>query len=255
MSLKPTNIDAQRIMAILQELKERLTLLSVVTPQVLEGLQGEEGVGVVEAMGAETFKCFCEQIRLEELYVIANTSADGTWNLENTVVNDETKDLMEKLSKNTIDLCRKLKSTNVITELRTNFQENRPQQMLQLIRQLDHMEELTLRRLSTTVEEERSRQELLEHYINREETATKKRKNNSLDSFSVSWCLVALDIRVLSLLLNQDFHTQVPIRWIPHEHVYLCNQKKKMIQGTNLKRTWVKCGAIVRRLKQAGQKY
>merc|ERR1712194_264376 len=61
-----------------------------------------------------------------------------------------------------------------IAELR-NFQENRPQQMLQLIRTLGEMEDLTLRRLSTSVEEERTRQELLEHYVNKEEAATKKR--------------------------------------------------------------------------------
>lgn len=50
-TLKPTNIDAQRILGILQELKERLTHMSVVTPQVLEGLQGEEGAGVIDLLG------------------------------------------------------------------------------------------------------------------------------------------------------------------------------------------------------------
>ena len=38
-----------------------------------------------------------------------------------------------------------------------------------------------MKRLSTTVEEERSRQELLEHYINREEAATKKRQQLEKD--------------------------------------------------------------------------
>lgn len=86
---------------------------------------------------------------------------------------------MDKLNKNTVDLCRKLKTASTknpqcITELR-NLQENRPQQVLQMIRALADVEELTLKRVSTTVEEERSRQEQLSHYISREEAATKKR--------------------------------------------------------------------------------
>ncbi len=32
---------------------------------------------------------------------------------------------------------------------------------------------MTLKRLTTTVEEEKSRHDLLEHYVNREETASK----------------------------------------------------------------------------------
>lgn len=176
MSLKPTNVDAQRILAIVQELKERLTLMSVVTVQVLEALQADEhgeGSQVIESLGPDTFKCFCEQIRLEEQYLLLNTTADGT-SLQPETNTDEMKNLLEKLSKNTIDLCRKLRGSNSIAELR-NFQENRPQQVLHLIRTLTEMEDLTLKRLSTTVEEERSRQELLEHYVCKEESATKKR--------------------------------------------------------------------------------
>ena len=83
------------------------------------------------------------------------------------------KNLLERLSKNTIELCRKLKTGNAIAELRA-FQADRPQQVMTLIRSLGEMEDLTLKRLSTTVEEDRSRQELLEHYIRKEEAATKK---------------------------------------------------------------------------------
>ena len=54
--MKPTNIDAQRILAILQELKERLTYMSVVTPQVLEGLQSDDGSAVREILGASRNK-------------------------------------------------------------------------------------------------------------------------------------------------------------------------------------------------------
>merc|ERR1719456_2070220 len=76
---------------------------------------------------------------------------------------------------NTLDVCRKMRTIqNAVPELR-NFQETRPQNVLQLLRTLADMQELTLKRLTTTVEEERSRQELLEHYIQREEAMSKRR--------------------------------------------------------------------------------
>merc|ERR1711904_715298 len=63
---------------------------------------------------------------------------------------------------------------NIVQELR-KCDETRPTNMLQFLRTLAEMQELTLKRLTTTVEEERSRQELLEHYISREEAASKRR--------------------------------------------------------------------------------
>lgn len=169
---KPTNIDAARILAIMDELKEKLTYLSVLTPQVLEGLQSEEGAATTELLGPELMKKFAEQIRLEEVYVVANTTADGTFSVSD---NEDVRETVEKLQKNTLEVCRRMRAVqNVVPELR-NFQENRPQNVLQLLRTLADMQDLTLKRLTTTVEEERSRQELLEHYISREEAASKRR--------------------------------------------------------------------------------
>eukprot|EP00439_Symbiodinium_sp_Y106_P037295 s264_g4.t1 len=75
---KPTNIDAQRILAIMDELKEKLTFLSFVSPQVLAGLQGEDGSATVEILGPELMKCFAEQLRLEDLYVMASNGEGGS---------------------------------------------------------------------------------------------------------------------------------------------------------------------------------
>merc|ERR1719247_3898402 len=58
---------------------------------------------------------------------------------------------------------------NIVQELRKCDPETRPTNMLQFLRTLADMQDLTLKRLTTTVEEERSRQELLEHYISREQ--------------------------------------------------------------------------------------
>jgi hypothetical protein len=175
---KPTNIDAQRILNIMDDLKEFLTYLSVVTPQVLEGLQGEEGAASCELLGPELVKQFAEQIRLEELYVVANQASDGYGHEGDTEdVREETK----SLQKNTLELCRRMKATpNIVAELR-NHQETRPAQMVQFLKTLVDMQELTLKRLTTTVEEERSKMELLEHYKVKEADASKRRQQLDKD--------------------------------------------------------------------------
>lgn len=180
---KPTNLDAQRILSILDELKEKLTYLSVVTSQVMEAVQNEEGQTCAqEVLGPELLKKIEEQIKLEELYVSSNTQADGLLELPE---DDDQRETVEKLQKNTLDLCRSMKlKSNVVQELR-NFQENRPQNVMQLLRTLADMQELTLKRLTTTVEEDRSRQELLDQYILREEQASKKRAQLEKDLATV----------------------------------------------------------------------
>ena len=71
--------------------------MSVVTPQVLDSLQTTEQESI--SLGPEVLKKFSEQIHLEEMYVIANTGADGTWSPGND--DTEVKDILERLTKNT----------------------------------------------------------------------------------------------------------------------------------------------------------
>lgn len=176
---KPTNIDAQRILAIMDELKEKLTYLSVATPQVLSGLQSEEGQPACELLGPELVKQFAEQIRLEELYVMANSASDGAFG--HAEDNEDVREDVKSLQKNTLDLCRKMRAVpNLVAELR-NFQETRPGAVIQLLKTLADMQDLTLKRLITTVEEERSRKELLEHYNSRASEASKRRQQLDLD--------------------------------------------------------------------------
>lgn len=177
---KPTNIDAQRILAIMDELKEKLTYLSVATPQVLAGVQSEEGQPSQELLGPELMKQFAEQMRLEELYVVANAAADR--DLAHGEEGDEVREEEHSLKKSTLELCRKMKAVqNIVPELR-NFQERDAiRNVIQFLSTLKDMQELTLKRLTTTVEEERSRTELLEHYKNREAEASKKRQQLDKD--------------------------------------------------------------------------
>jgi hypothetical protein len=61
------------------------------------------------------------------------------------------------------------------------LQETKSQGVVQFLRTLAEMQELTLKRLTTTVEEERSRQELLEYYKSREAEASKRRQQLEKD--------------------------------------------------------------------------
>jgi len=173
---KPTNIDAQRILAIMDELKEKLTYLSVVTSQVLDGLQSEEGQAACELLGPELMRHFSEQIRLEDLYVVANeTAAHGE-------ESEDQREDVKSLQKNTLDLCRRMKTVpNIVQELRNTAPEMRPGALIQFLKTLADMQELTLKRLTTTVEEEHSRAELLAYYKSREEEATKRRQQLERD--------------------------------------------------------------------------
>lgn len=163
----------------MDELKEKLTYLSVVTPQVLEGLQSEDGQTACELLGPDLVKQFSEQIRLEEIYVVANQASDGAFG--HTEDNEDVREDVKSLQKNTLELCRKMKAVpNIVQELR-NFQETRPGAVIQFLKTLADMQELTLKRLTTTVEEERSKMELLEHYKVKEFEASKRKQQLEKD--------------------------------------------------------------------------
>ena len=66
-NMKPTNADAQRILAVTQELKERLTFMSVITDEVWEAIEAEDGdqgaTTALETLGPDLTKMIDEQIR------------------------------------------------------------------------------------------------------------------------------------------------------------------------------------------------
>merc|ERR1719482_2230341 len=120
-------------------------------------------------IGSELMKRMQEQIRLEDIYNVSIQKADGAFMA--AMDNDDVRETLEKLQKNTRELCRKMKDKPTIVADLRNFQETRPANVVQLLRTLADMQDVTLKRLTTTVEEERSRQELLQHYIERESQA------------------------------------------------------------------------------------
>ena len=69
--MKPTNIDAQRVLAIMGELKEKLTFLSVVTPEVLEGIHGSAEES--DKVDKDFIRKAEDQCDLEDAYVMSIT--------------------------------------------------------------------------------------------------------------------------------------------------------------------------------------
>merc|ERR1719399_463492 len=124
-------------------------------------------------IGAELMKRMQEQIRLEDIYNVSIQKADGAFMA--AMDNDDVRETLEKLQKNTRELCRKMKDKPTIVADLRNFQETRPANVVQLLRTLADMQDVTLKRLTTTVEEENSRKELLQLYLEREQAASAKR--------------------------------------------------------------------------------
>merc|ERR1719440_1398582 len=124
-------------------------------------------------LGPELMKKFHEQTRLEDIYDVSIKKADGA--LLVALENEDLRDTLERLQKNTRELCRKMKDKPTIVADLRNFQETRRANVVQLLRTLADMQDVTLKRLTTTVEEENSRKELLQLYLEREQAASAKR--------------------------------------------------------------------------------
>merc|ERR1719253_146163 len=125
-------------------------------------------------IGTELMKRMQEQIRLEDIYNVSIQKADGAFM---AMDNDDVRETLEKLQKNTRELCRKMKDKPTIVADLRNFQETRPANVVQLLRTLADMQDVTLKRLTTTVEEEKSRAELLHSYESKRDEADNRRKN------------------------------------------------------------------------------
>merc|ERR1719253_1255508 len=125
-------------------------------------------------IGTELMKRMQEQIRLEDIYNVSIQKADGAFM---AMDNDDVRETLERLQKNTRELCRKMKDKPTIVADLRNFQETRPANVVQLLRTLADMQDVTLKRLTTTVEEEKSRAELLHSYETKRDEADNRRKN------------------------------------------------------------------------------
>ncbi|CDJ48411.1 hypothetical protein, conserved [Eimeria brunetti] len=172
-STKPMSSDVHRIASVMDELTQKLTLLTFVSPQVLEAIQENDSGHVAEILGPEVLKRMGEQTRLEELYhgSTATTEDAGVASLDV----DDLQEIAEQLERNTRDLCRKLREVpNIVQELRA-LQEAKPVNSVKFVHALAEMQEVMLKRLTTAVEDEKANEDLLQMYLQQERSAEERR--------------------------------------------------------------------------------
>merc|ERR1719324_1576353 len=87
-------------------------------------------------IGPELMKRMQEQMRLEDIYNVSIQKADGAFL---AMDNDDVRETLDRLQKNTRELCRKMKDKPTIVADLRNFQETRPANVVQLLRTLAHI--------------------------------------------------------------------------------------------------------------------
>ncbi|CDI75724.1 hypothetical protein, conserved [Eimeria praecox] len=172
-SAKPMSSDVHRIASVMDELTQKLTLLTFVSPQVLEAIQENDSGHTAEILGHEVLKRMAEQTRLEELYhgSTATSEEAGVASLDV----DDLQEIAEQLERNTRELCRKMREVpNIVQELRA-LQEAKPVNSVKFVHALAEMQEVMLKRLTTAVEDEKANEELLQMYLQQERSAEDRR--------------------------------------------------------------------------------
>ena len=184
-----TNVEAQRICAVLDELMVDLRLSFCLTPQTLA--QTNDIAGIV---GQENERFFVMQVELEKQFCVLASQlegpvsefvADAEQNESQDAIVHDFFDVARRLRKNTREICRFLRrNPNVEKRLQTIQQPPAPlgsrfQHVLLTLRQQ------TLRSLSTSVEEDKSEKEHFENVSARERTLTDQERMLTKDLATV----------------------------------------------------------------------
>jgi len=165
---KLTNVEAQRIMAILEETYQKLELLSHVPPLQLPNVDE-----LRRTIGPEVLQVLEEQAMLEQQYkwVSAPPSEQkGDYDGE-TLPDFETLD--DELRHSTRVVCRILREAPAIVErLQDQDSEEASMPMTKFLRTFSELKEQTFQKLSTSVEEEKSKEDWFLEISAREEKAS-----------------------------------------------------------------------------------
>eukprot|EP00239_Pterosperma_sp_CCMP1384_P001016 CAMPEP_0197852814 /NCGR_PEP_ID=MMETSP1438-20131217/21474_1 /TAXON_ID=1461541 /ORGANISM="Pterosperma sp., Strain CCMP1384" /LENGTH=359 /DNA_ID=CAMNT_0043467007 /DNA_START=334 /DNA_END=1410 /DNA_ORIENTATION=+ len=146
------NVEAARVMAVLEETLDSLRLMSLITPVALESAEELEDV-----CGPDFSKT-----------LITHRAAAAKVGIEDS----------DALTATTHSVCRFLrKNNNTEAKLAQLFQEERSQGTLELISTLEKVKASTFKRLTTTVEEENSERDHFEEVCKREERAGKEKQS------------------------------------------------------------------------------
>jgi len=166
---KLTNVEAQRIMAILEETFQKLDLLSHVPPLQLPSVDV-----LRRTIGPEVLQVLEEQALLEQQYkwVSAPPSEQkGGFDGDQTLPDFETLD--DELRHSTRVVCRILREAPAIVDrLRDQGAEGSGAAMSKFLQTLSELKEQTLQKLSTSVEEEKSKEDWFLEISAREEKAS-----------------------------------------------------------------------------------
>ncbi|CDJ69768.1 IQ domain-containing protein D, related [Eimeria necatrix] len=172
-TVKAMSSDVHRISSVMDELTQKLTLLTFASHQVLEAIQDNDSGHLSEILGPEVLRRMAEQTRLEELYHGSTITSDEAAVASLDV--DDLQEIVEQLERNTRELCRKLREVpNVVQELR-GLQEVKPVNSMKFIHALADMQEVMLKRLTTPVEDEKANDDLLQMYLQQERAAAERR--------------------------------------------------------------------------------
>ena len=171
MSHKLTNVEAQRIMAILEETYDKLQLLSHVPP-----LKRPTDYDMFATeVGPEVAQVLDEQVLLEQQYKWVSTPQhelpEDDFNGDQALPDFETLD--DELRHSTRVVCRMLREAPAIsTQLKELDAEGPSGTMRKFLSTIHELKSQTFQKLSTSVEEEKSKEDWFLEISAREEKAS-----------------------------------------------------------------------------------
>mmetsp|Transcript_50520 Transcript_50520/g.109535 ORF Transcript_50520/g.109535 Transcript_50520/m.109535 type:complete len:394 (+) Transcript_50520:429-1610(+) len=173
-------VESARISAIVEEALEKLSFLASITPDVMA--HRDE---LSQIVGDEITRIIQEQRALERKYegLIAQRAAlkalsNKTKYKENQ---EQIKEVARALRDSTKDLCRNLKGNPNIAENLSKIQSERSNLQNLLAKSLRELRENTFNTLTTTVQEEKARTDMIQEVIQKEKevsTAVRKLQND-----------------------------------------------------------------------------
>jgi len=171
MSNKLTNVEAQRIMAILEETYSKLQLLSYVPPL----RRPENYDSFVGEVGPEVAQVLDEQVTLEQQYKFVSTpqheQAAAGFDGDQALPDFETLD--DELRHSTRVVCRMLREAPAISERLQHTESDGPSgSMRKYLATFLELKSQTYQKLSTSVEEEKSKEDWFLEISAREEKAS-----------------------------------------------------------------------------------
>jgi DNA repair exonuclease SbcCD ATPase subunit len=172
---KLTNVEAQRIMAILEETGSKLQLLSHVPPL----RRPAKYDSFLQEVGPDVAQVLDEQVMLEQQYKWVSTpqheQADAGFDGDQALPDFETLD--DELRHSTRVVCRMLREAPAISERAQQYGSAEPTEpMRKFLASFAELKSQTFTKLSRSVEEERSNEDWFLEISAREEKASQELK-------------------------------------------------------------------------------